>query len=177
MAVLKQACSNLASGIQKLLKCLDMWVGGTSATQYSKNNNVRGFNKCKCDIRKRIDRQCDIHFDPNWFQGGLQNITGSCYGKAMTTDVQVNNNFNYNCRGLIDWLKNAFPLWAMMRNLCLLLHFICMIVFDLKMHIIEGSCQQATLIESTNQENKCQVNMCLNKSHCLLGDLNKNMTW
>ncbi len=82
------------SGSQKLLKCPNIWISNTGATQHSTFSTVGGINKQEFNIKTKgqsgTATSTLILMD---FKVKLCYIHDNFYGKTVLKDVQINENF------------------------------------------------------------------------------------
>ncbi len=102
---------SLTSGSQDLLKCKNVWIGDTGATQHSTFSASGGRNQHTCNVMMKgqvggVTKTLTL-MD---FLVKLQDIRGKEYGKALLKDVQVNLMFNHNLISITKLLKDGFHL-------------------------------------------------------------------
>ncbi len=99
----------LTSGSQDLLKCKDVWIGDTSATQHSTFSSIWGRNQRTCNVlMKGQIGEATTNVTLIYFSVELQDVSGKQYGRVIFKDVQVKPKFNNNLGGITKLLKNGF---------------------------------------------------------------------
>lgn len=92
-----------------MLKCTNVWVSNTGATQHPTFSTIGGINKQECNIRCK--GQMGTATNTSIVMDScvkLCDIQGHCYGKAVLKDVQVGSKFNYNMFSINLMLKDGF---------------------------------------------------------------------
>ncbi len=176
------ASISLSSGSQQLLKCSDVWIGDTGATQHSTFSAVGGMNKWECNVKTKgqmgTATSTSVLMD---FKVQLCNIHGNCYGTALLHDVQVNSSFNYNLFSIN--LKDGFTLSGIESTIALILTSDkWSIVFNVKIHT-DSSFLLAGYMKRVFQQEEVaaavlqnsQV-LSVNEAHHLFKHQNENQT-